>query len=156
MRQELDSGFRRLALGNIGKTADVVGRLTGLAAHGDNGQPLEVELAGLAAIPEFSGPGPLFGKRRPHFRVNLAGRQVCRENLRVLAQHFFRGIAGQATEGFVGLDDMRVGIGDDDAFSAMGEGLGHECKLLFRLLAPGDDGTGAAVAGKAAGGIGMR
>ena len=75
--------------------------------------------------------GPQGGKKG----AVLAARA---QQVRLLPDHFFLGIAGDEGKRRVGVNDDAVGVGDHDALAGEGEHVGRQLQALLGLFALGD------------------
>ncbi len=113
---------------------------------------LQVLAAVLALVVELALPGPALHQGRPHGVVGRAGGAPGLEDARVPAQHLRARVAGRAQEGRVHILDLRVQVGDDDAFRTLLHRQGELGQLvagdlpLRDVLGADEDATDGAVA----------
>jgi len=124
VRQEVDAFLGTLALGDVGEHRDVMGHAAGREFHdGVDRHPLRVDVAALAAVENLAGPVAVAPQGVPHLPVEGLVVLARGEDLRVLADHLVRRVAGDLREGFVHRNDAVLVVGDHDRFRAVVEDL---------------------------------
>jgi len=134
-----------LALGDVDETADVMADLAATIAHGGDGQPFGIGLAGLAPVPQLALPAAALQDPFPHLLVDRFRGHARGEDLGVLADHLFGLVSGQAGEGRVCGDDAVACVGDDDGLGAVGKHHGHELHFVLAALVGADVAEGGGI-----------
>jgi len=116
MRQVLSTLLGRLALGNIGKYSDIVGRQTHVIAYPFERKPFQIQVAILAAIADFALPGTSSKQTLPHILVKLRRLSGGGKHLRILSDNFIRQITGDARERGINRDDSIFQVSHYDRF----------------------------------------
>ena len=121
MRHVLNTVFGRLAHRNIGKTADEVLHATGLIAHDGNRQPLGIDFAVFALVPDFAFPCALIQRGLPHVLIKLGFVAAGLEKRWGAPNGFLDAVAGNATERIVYIFDHTLDVGNQVRFQTVGE-----------------------------------
>jgi hypothetical protein len=144
VRQVVDARLGLLVLGDVGEDGDVVGDAVRLLAvpvgDGVDGHPLRVDLAVLAAIPDFAGPAAGIAQGFPHLPVEVGFVAAGGEQARVFAEDVHRIVAGDLGEGAIDRDHPVVRIADHDRRRAVLEHLLREQQFFLRLAPFADVG----------------
>jgi hypothetical protein len=101
-------------LGDVAVHAEVVRGLAGCVDDRGDGQVGEVAAAVTAAVDQQAVPRALPFQLRPQCLVDDLRRDPVRQDRLVVADHLRLRVAGDALEGRVGVEDVRVGVGDRD------------------------------------------
>ena len=138
-----------LEAGDVGEYPDEVGDLVIAVAHGADGQPLGVQFAVLASVPDFPLPVTIGRQAVPHGGVEgvivLAGG----EQTGALTERFGLAVTGDLGKGAVDCGNALLEVGDQHAFGGAFEHGGGLLQFFLHLLAFGDvagDGQQAFVA----------
>jgi hypothetical protein len=100
-----DLVFGRLAFGDVGKGADVVGDLALSITYRSDAQPFRKDFAALAPVPDFTLPVAGAHQAVPH-RIVEAGVMPSRaEHVRRLSDRLLGGIAGDLGKGAIDTQD---------------------------------------------------
>ena len=121
VRDAIELGFMRLQPAHVGEDADVVEEPPPVVLDGDDGQRLDVHLARLSPVPQLALPGARRRDREPHFLVEFAALTPRTEEAGVSAEHLLPRVAGEPDEGRVDVDDVVVGVADQNALLARGK-----------------------------------
>ena len=134
------------ALADIGKQRDIVGERAVAIAQGVDAEPLGVDFACFAPVPDFARPLAARGQVVPQV-VEEVGVVLARaEQGRGLPQRFGLAIAGDGGKGLVHGHDAAGGVGNHDGFGAGFKYLGRQAQLAFLFDAGANiAGGGAAV-----------
>ena len=142
--QPLNPLFRRLVAGGLGEDAQVLNCFALCVANGADDEPLGVNLAGTAAVPDLafpaSGTGDLFPHGLVEGRILAAGLQ----HFGRFACQVVHGVAGDRGEGLVHRYKAPGSIGNKDAFLAGLKNVRHQRRLRLRFallghIQPGTD-----------------
>ena len=134
----VESRLGMLEAGDVGEYANEVGDLVVGVAHGADGQPLGVELAILALVPDLALPVAIGGKAVPHGGVEGVVVLPGGQQAGALAEGFRLAVAGDLGEGAVDGGDALFEVGDHDAFGGALEDGGGLLQFFLHLLALGD------------------
>jgi hypothetical protein len=105
-----------LDLAGLDKGTDIVRDLAIRTGQGGDGQPVGIDLAVLASVPDLAMPAPLFLDGRPHRMAVCRALPLGIEHARRQAEDFLGAESGPTAEGGIHPDDAQVGIGDHDGF----------------------------------------
>ena len=125
-------GFQRR---DVGKQRHILPHLPLRILHGADGLHLGIVLATLAAVPQLTLPVTSVEQGAPHLGVEQTVLTAGVEQVGLAPDRLLTGVAGDAGEGFVDVDDGGVGAGDQDALTGMGEHAGGQVQALFAFLA---------------------
>jgi len=117
--------------GDVGKQRHVAQHVAIRALHRADGQQLGVHLAGLAAVPDFTGPATLSVQAGPQGFVERLALPPGAEQAGAAANDFVARIAGDADEGLVHVDQGARRVGDHDGFLGVAEHAGGELQRIF-------------------------
>ncbi len=115
-----------------------MGQLALVVAHHADVQPLRVDLAALAPVPDFSDINDSLGHTQPQALVERLVLAAGAEDRRGLAEHVFGAVAGDALEGRVDVHDHRLGIGDQNALAGAVEYRRGLAQVVFLEPLQGD------------------
>ena len=137
--QKPDSLVGLLSFGHVREDPDMVDHLAGFILDGADRQPLGIDFAVLAAVPDFAAPIASAFDAAPHRLVECfvlaAGTQ---EFFRVFADSLMEQETGNRTEGAIDHDDAVSCVGHENAFSAVLEYLAGQLVLQIGLFLLGD------------------
>ena len=111
-----------------------MGGLARAVAHGGDGQPLGINLAIAAPIPDLPLPLAALLQGAPHLPVVLRILASRGQLRRRGASDLLERVAGDLGEGRVDGDDPRLVIGDDHALAGIGEYRRVTLELALRLV----------------------
>ena len=93
--------FRCLPLADVGQRSDIVSDVSAITADGRYGEPLGIDLAALAPVPDFALPRPVDRNVFPHRRIKRGVVAARFEQARRLADDILCVVAGDAGEGCI-------------------------------------------------------
>ena len=135
--------FVLLDRSNVGEERNVLQDVALQVAHGADRLHLGIHFAVLAPVPDLAVP--MAGRRQlaPEIGVET-GIVVSRlQHARLLPEHLFALVTGNAGESLVHIDDRAVRRSNQDAFTGMGEDAGGQLESIFRTFAHVDVGNHA-------------
>ena len=92
-----------------------------------------VNFAVLAPVPDLSGPFAFFDQNAPHFGVEFPVLATGVQEARVAAQSLVAGVACDAGEGAIDIEDGAVASSNQDAFGGVSKYAGGKLEPLFGL-----------------------
>ena len=129
--QVVEPGLVLLLAAEVAEHAHVVrGQAVG-AVHRAQGQALGVDLAALAPIPYLAHPRAAGDQRVPHAGVEGGVMAAGLQDARVQPEHFRTGVAGDALEGRVAVEDVAGEVGDHDALAQALDHLAPDAQVRF-------------------------
>ena len=131
--EELDLLLSLLELGNIGEQAHVAQQLAVLIHDTGYRQPLGINFAILATIPDFALPAAFGLQAGPEVLIKPLGLHLGVQQPHVPAQGLLGGVAGDGGKGRVDQDDVAVRIGDHDGLRALVEYRLRQQQFLLLL-----------------------
>ena len=130
----MNPGLVLLAFGDIGKDAGVVGRAAGLVTNRRDRQPLRINAAILAPVPDFALPLAACRQFIPHLAVERRILTPGVEHRRRLAENLRLAVSRYCDKSRVDRKYLRIGIGDRHPFGGIGEYRRVKPQLSFRAL----------------------
>ena len=120
---------------DVGEDRHIVGQFVELVANGMDPLPLRKDLAVLAAVPDLAAPAAMGLQFAPDDVVEAAVVTAGLEQAGRVAQHFGLGVAGDALEGPVHVNDAVLRVGDHHPFEGVVEHGGRLPQAVFMLAA---------------------
>ena len=131
MGEILNSCFGRLANRYVVENSDVMADpIFGVAQRRD-AQPLGVNLAVFAAIPDFALPVPQLLQRGPHLPIKIPVVAAGRQQSRISSADFLQRITGHLGKGAVDHQDAVVAVADQNTLGALLVNGGGQPEFLF-------------------------
>ncbi|MNZ45431.1 hypothetical protein D3C78_630860 [compost metagenome] len=112
--QAVDALFAGLALADVGEEAHVAGQVAFVVQHRGNADPGRVVVAVAALEPHLALPAAALVQLLDHVAQVAFLLLVDGKHARQLVEHLADGVATDAAERFVGLDDIAGRVGDED------------------------------------------
>ena len=131
--ETVDVCIGQFLLGEVGEHAQVIDGLALFVADGNDGQPFRVSLGILAPVPDFALPVAELDERGPHGLVKSGIVPIRAQQPGGLADGLRFAVTGDGGERAVHLQDVGLGVGNDDAFGAVLEHLAGKSQF-FRVL----------------------
>jgi hypothetical protein len=115
---------------DVGEHRHIVAELAVIILDGADGLPLRVNLAALAAVPDFPAPLASGLQGLEHRLVEIQGMVAGLEHAGLVAQDFLTLVTGDFHEGPVDVDDLAASIADQHPFAGAVE---YRCRLAQTL-----------------------
>ena len=135
MRDALELALMLLLRRDVGEKPDEVPDLAARIAHRADGEQFGEQFAALAPVPHLAIPVALLQQALPHRGMELRSVAVGFEQAGLVPEHFVPGVAGDARERLVDLDDAAAHVGHDDAFARMREHRRREAGIGVAAVA---------------------
>ena len=117
MRQSANMIFLALAFGDVGKQADIAGHAAAGFGDSNNGKPLGIEFARLAAVDDLARPASGAGQGVPHVAIKRIIVLAGGNHRRCPAHCFIRAIPADFAERRIDRQNAALGIGHHHAFA---------------------------------------
>ncbi len=144
-----DPLFRDLAFGDVVMRDDIMADDAVVAAHRRDREPLRIDLAVLAAVPDLALPSAVAMDRLPHLAEERFVVSAGAQHARRLADDFRGRVAGALGKGRIDAQDRVARVGHHHRFERI-ERDRRDAQFGFELLALGDVAPARAKAGERA------
>ena len=129
--------------GDVALDGHEIDDAAGGVAHRRDGGLLGIQRAVLALVDELALPGLAGFQDLPHRAVEFPVVLAALEDARGPAEDFLAGVAGDPREGGIHVENLAVGVGDEDRLAGLFDGAGQPFALAFGAFARGDVGDEA-------------
>ncbi len=121
MRDALKLLLVLLDLRDVREQPHILLHLAARVADRIDGEHLRVNVSALCAVPDLPRPIALAQQGFPHVLVEFLALQAGLKQPRILSQHLFARVSGNAGKGLIDIQNRSRAIGDHDAFAHAGE-----------------------------------
>ena len=123
--------FTGLALADVTEETHIACQIAFVVQHRGDPDPRRVMLAVAALEPDFAFPGAVLMQLLEHITQMGFLLVVDGEHVRQLVEHLLHGITADATERFVGLDDVTGRVGDQDRRGRVFKNRGRHAQVFL-------------------------